>query len=722
MGFTTPLMLLGLLSAAIPVIIHLINRRKAKRIVFPALAFLLRSKQELARRLKIKQFLLLAARIGIFIFLPLAMAQPFIDCGNQAQNASGRLPVSVVLVIDDSASMSYQHGSDELFEEAISEAEKLLRNLRPWDEVALVWAHDPPTTAIGTFTDDRSAIRQAFRAHESSDYASDLPAALAVARDIQSTSQLPARRTLVFTDNTHAAWNDLTTHPESLRGLGEVDIHAVGPQERTNVAITAINATPSTDGSTGSYWISVDLAYFGDDSFEIPVSLLINRESIATSLVAVSPQETVLQTGFTHVFEEQNTSSFEIEAVLEEPEGITADNSMHMILQLDRSLRVLLINGDARGVTYNDELFYLEHALQASMEGSRTIESTVVTANAFAGSSLNEFDAVVMANVATLPRSEVQRLHDFVSSGGGLFITSGENIDPDRWNTLFRDLLPKPIRSITLLTERDDPDASIKATHLGTVDTMHPIFRVFNLPGGESLQSISAFSYVLLEPNAEDDARVLANYGDGGPALLERTIGQGRVLFWTTSIDFDWSDFPIRTAYLPFIHRVLSYLGRRGANAAGQVTVGSRTVLNAEALEPERLIVLDPEGIRHVLEDEFGVAGFVPTMVGIHKVFVTIGNADIEVPELAFSAKIPVIESDPTLAEEAESERFLANCRAEAVNVTENAQQNSIWPVFLFLSLLLFYAESLLSIRRRLWISLKQRIRGKKRSFKMTNR
>ena len=70
--------------------------------------------------------------------------------------------------------------------------------------------------------------------------------------------------------------------------------------------------------------------------------------------------------------------------------------------------------------------------------------------------------------VASLPTLEVSRLVSFVESGGGLLIGAGDNVDPDRWNALYSELLPRPVRSITVLSERDDPDASIKATRIAT--------------------------------------------------------------------------------------------------------------------------------------------------------------------------------------------------------------------------------------------------------------
>jgi hypothetical protein len=104
MGFLSPFLLAGLALISVPVIIHLRNRQRAARVPFPAIEFLLRSEKKLARRLKVKQLLLLLLRISLFLLLPLAMAQPYL-ASDAGETAGDRLPTSYVFVLDASFSM-----------------------------------------------------------------------------------------------------------------------------------------------------------------------------------------------------------------------------------------------------------------------------------------------------------------------------------------------------------------------------------------------------------------------------------------------------------------------------------------------------------------------------------------------------------------------------------------------------------------------------------------
>src|SRR5690625_82867 len=105
MQFLQPSMLLGLLAAAVPIILHLMNRQRAQRIRFPMLTMLSLSQEERRASLKLKRWLLLAARIGILLLIPLAMAQPYSECGASSAAQQDRYPAAVVVIVDVSASM-----------------------------------------------------------------------------------------------------------------------------------------------------------------------------------------------------------------------------------------------------------------------------------------------------------------------------------------------------------------------------------------------------------------------------------------------------------------------------------------------------------------------------------------------------------------------------------------------------------------------------------------
>ncbi|MFT6396762.1 MAG: hypothetical protein ACJAYU_001505 [Bradymonadia bacterium] len=701
------MMLLALLGVAVPIAIHLINRQRAVKVRFPALEFLLKSNKKLARRLKIKQVMLLAMRISIFLLIPIAMSRPAMDCSGGGEQVDGRLPASVVIVIDDSASMSAPFEGSTRYDAALTQARDSVRGLRSWDQVAVVFAGSSAVYAVPSFTDDRSEVLGAIRDHQPRFGGGSLRTALADARDLQATSRLPARRTIVLTDRAAHSWPSGEELP--VAGLGRLDWPDLGTTER-NLAVSDLEATRGA--TSGEYELVATVrAYGGEDGESVAVTLLVDGTAVGTTVVDPLLGADAVAV-FTHVFEGEGP--FVVSAEVADLAGARADNTRSLPLQMRRAARALIVNGDARSVSLNDEAFYLERALSVATDGRQEFDTQVVVPDNLAEADLDALDVVILANVAGLPQAQVERLVAFVAAGGGVLLTAGENADPDRWNSAFAPLLPRPVRSVKVLANRGDSDAAIKATRFGSFQPLHPAFRLFALRGGESMQAGLVYSYLLLEPQADPETEVVASFADGGPALLERNIGRGRVMLLTTSIDYDWSDLPVATSYLPFVRRTVQYLGRSGAGGDQGAEVGSPLTLDVGSFRTQRVSVVDPAGSRRVLRVDAGVVTYTPDSLGIHRVFIDANGEEIAATSLDFSASAPAAEWPVGVIEEASLEEVTAaSAEATGAELVGEVVGKPIWPAVLFLALVAIYGESLLAIRRRLWVRMSGRFRGR---------
>src|SRR5215831_21070451 len=135
MNFLNPLFLFGLAAAAIPVLIHLFTRRKPREVRFPSLDFLTEVNQSEIRRLRLKQWLLLLLRTLAVAALALAMSRPALR-GSTAPG--GRASTTVIVLLDQSGSMSATSRGGTRFADARRAAEDLLATLGPQDELELV--------------------------------------------------------------------------------------------------------------------------------------------------------------------------------------------------------------------------------------------------------------------------------------------------------------------------------------------------------------------------------------------------------------------------------------------------------------------------------------------------------------------------------------------------------------------------------------------------------
>ena len=136
MEFLAPVMLVGALGAAIPVAIHLIGRRRAPIVKFAAMDFLLSSDKKVARRLQLRELLLLAVRVLACIAIPLALAKPFTACETAGPHVT-RGPQAAVIIIDNSLVSSYRLGDQTLLARAQSRARSVLDQMGPEADVAI---------------------------------------------------------------------------------------------------------------------------------------------------------------------------------------------------------------------------------------------------------------------------------------------------------------------------------------------------------------------------------------------------------------------------------------------------------------------------------------------------------------------------------------------------------------------------------------------------------
>lgn len=772
MSFVEPLFLAGLLAAAIPIIIHLINRRKAVRQPFPALTLLQESDKKEARSIKVRRWLLMALRVLAIALLALALAKPYFMTDVQGAETS-RYPTAVVFVLDDTMSMQHEPSSQSWFETAKSRIRQRLDELKPWDKVSLITASatDEPVSRL---IDSRSRIRSELEELTAAHRTADVPNALRAASDIASTSELPNRRIVLVSDFTRGGFpNPPTTstsaETESTDGAGStdgttdsaaedadetrtsetpgvpypverIDVRSDSEATPTNLAVGEVDYRQVGPRKKGEWEISTSIHNYGDSAADqVQVDLVIDEETVATRTVDLEAGESSSIT-MRHRVSGSGMKRARVE--LPDADGLAADNRRHFTLHLQRNVDVLLVNGAPSSVPYRDELYFAVRALNPSDDSESNIVPTTVSSDGLAGRDLSEFDVVLLANVSRINSETAESLKSFVEDGGGLFFAMGGNVEVDPYNSRLGDLLPKPLRRTKLLARRNDPDAPVKVTHIGSSKRDHPVFNVFDLPGGASLRKASIYSYMLLDPAPGDpETSVLLSYKDGGPALLERRVDRGRVFFLTTTIDRGWTDLPLRTSFLPLMRRSMLYLARRTTSEdRRRYVVGDEVSLDIAGLVDEQAVVRGPinsldgaggqssEASRWVLSTERESPSLTPTRPGVYEVWAdevsesadeqrsddndesSASDAGRLLEGLSFSVNVDHTDSDLAPLPEDAYEPWLTpagegNEAADARAAPK--RQVNLWPTILFCVTLALLFETLIGTRRsvlkRVW-------------------
>lgn len=597
MNFLAPFMLLGLIGAAVPIAIHLIGRRRAPVRKFAAMDFLLGTNRRVARRLKLRELVLLVVRVLACLAIPLALAKPFVSCAAQGITVE-RGPQAVVLVIDNSFTAGYHKGTETLFERAKERARRVLEQLGPEADVALEYTAEGESSAA-ELTRDHLRLRDALDAAQLTARPAATTIALRRAAALLSSSPHVMRRIYLF--STLAASGFTTGEPPWPAGAGpEVRVVPLEEGDLPNLALTAASAEKDTDVGPRGLRVNVTVVNFGSQPVsERPVTLRIEGRAVARGLVSVGPGETV-QKRFTATLPGDGRSA---EVVVElDDDSLALDDRRYLRVELRRDVRVLLVNGDPRTVRHDDELFYIETALRPGDRADSALAVSTTTVDELPRRRLADYDVVFLANVKPLEPKRVAELEEWVKKGGGLLISLGDNVDPDAYNAAMAPLLAQELRTAHQFAAGPKAADSVRTERIGRFEATHPIFTIFSSKA-LGLREASFWKVVLLGPSVRKGERTtLARFAGGEPALVETRRGAGRLLLFTSSLDRDWNDLAIHPGYLPFVQQIARYLARSPVEERqGELVVG-RTQEIAVTPEDELIDVAAPSGKRGIFE------------------------------------------------------------------------------------------------------------------------
>ena len=691
LSFLQPAFLFGALAIAIPILIHLISRRRAIRWPFAAMEFLLRSHRKVARRLKIKQFLLLLLRCLLIAGLAFAFAKPFLQ---RAQGSTPAQPAAYVIILDDSMSMRYQESPKgaSLFSAARQQIERWIqRNLRAEDRIALLRATQRPQSdglpdeqpEQIELTFEKAAILDKLRRWKPSYARSDLPAAILRAQGILQKQQTLRPHILLFSD---LAQHNQVAFPKSLDQSIALRFFPIRPAKApTNAAVLEIQIEPAPYAGLDAYQFTVFVRNLSPTPLvDLPLTLHLNETDRSKGFLSIPPWQ-IAQKRF--VLQLPKAGIYAGYAAIR-PDGLDADDRYYFAIRTRKRPAILVVNGDSRPINYLDEVFYLQTALRdeqlAFQVDLRSIAASLPPPS--------RYDVVILANVEKIPFAWKEQLTAFVKGGGGLLLTMGEQIRPDDYNQIFAELLPRPLRSVALAAQRPDGTGFALQRSFGDVHASHPIFRAM-YKDGVVFQSARASKLMLVETQAQKDdpSEILWRLDNGLPILLERKIAKGRVMLLTTSIDRDWTDLPIRPFFQPWIQRLVTYLaGGARFHRAPSLLINERHNLRP----PENstsLQLLPPQSTAKISlrPHEQGFLFDHATKPGIYRFERDGKPLDL----LPLCVNTDSLESDlrplpdATLQQSGEIQRSTAGSLFQ--------QSERLWPFILLLLILFFFSEAL---------------------------
>jgi hypothetical protein len=637
-----------MLAAALPIIIHLINRRRARRVPFAAIYFVQLSNRRLARSLKLKQILLLALRTLLLLLIPLLLARPYRVPPVTAQPDSSVEPTNRIILLDRSLSMQAVQDKEILFERARARVRELVATFSERDMLALVGAPIAEGQEPVGLSFDRYALLDALDAMKPSMRRTDFSQGLDRVRLMLDGATLARHRLYIVGDFTQIGY-DVDFALTSATGPVAVTLIDVrDPKPLPNRALGHIEAERSFFTGLNDWKISVSAMSFGAPAEGVPISIRSGDRELASGFLDIPENEFVTKS-FIVRFADAGRQQLLVRIP---DDALAADNQRFAVVTVSRSLSALVVNGRPSTTRHKDEIFYLREALNPGDLNQSRIHATIITPERLSVETLQGMDLVFMANVPTLNDEQAEALLAFVEQGGGLFIGAGPAVDVDAYNARLSALLPGQLRGERLAGTGTDTRSAGQVAYLSSLDYTHPAFRVFSDDTAHSLYIAPVRKYLTFDADAGRGKQILARFSDNSPALVEVLHGKGRSLLFTSSFSRTWSDIPIQPGFLPLVQELARYLaGQSGDEADRSLLVGAHPPIPEGVLSPV-LIAPDGRKLKPAAGTNGGPAAFNPLN--------TPGIYTLTAPDLDEALAVNIDPSESDLRQLDEQQRQLA--------------------------------------------------------------
>lgn len=545
MSFLAPSLLFGLLLAAAPIIIHLLNRRRFVRVDWAPMKYLKLTLKTNRRRVRLEQWLLLAVRTLAVLVLFLAAARPVGQGASLAEFLAVHGRASRIFVIDDSLSMGAQSAGVSAFDRAREIGGRLLIEVGPQDSVTVLVTSRPDEALVRhAQLENATGIAAQIKSLDQSDAASQWPATFDAVDGYLRTSVFPLREVILITDLASAGWttevetqaNRWADERVTLR-IVDVGVESAGNHVLESLVQDAAIALVDTEVR-----FTARVRNDSADPLDSEQALLsVDKHTQPLTLPEIPAVRTV-EFPVTLVFDSpgQHRVSLTIPG-----DPLPGDNVRHLAVDVRSAVEVTLVDGEPGVQPFESETDFLAAALTA---GNAPWRMHSAVPSEWMGRPVGAPDAVVLANVESISPDRIRELEEMVTAGMGLMIFPGDQIDPEAWNSgLYRDgrgLLPGRVDS-----PRDQEASGLVIEPLAD-SPVGPLAKI----APEALAGIRPrrFLDVSLPEEAGEQVRVLARWNDPlqSPALIEKRIGQGQVLFWTITADRAWSDWPTQPTYV----------------------------------------------------------------------------------------------------------------------------------------------------------------------------
>jgi len=573
-------LLWGLIAVAAPLLIHLINMMRHRRIRWAAMEFLLQSQKRNRTWVMLKQFLLLLLRMAAIAAVVLLVAQPLFK--ESFGSFLGGTRTHHIVLLDDSYSQSDTWGNTNAFKDSVAAIEQLSKHIigeaqeSPQGFTLIRFSQAANQAADLKDRTVNGEFKAAFDATIKDLHVSQLDSgpldALKLVNDLDDGKE-GNRVVYIVSDFRAKEWGNAEEVRKQLVELttANVQLHLVQTvyTMQRNLGVVGLSPEPGVRAAGVEMFMNVAVHNFGDTA-ERDVAVSIRQDDgdsvIGIKFDSIPPGETRTKR-FPINFKEPK--AHRVTAFLPGGDAVPTDDNRYCVVDVANKSLALLVDGDPKAVRSRSDSLYMSRILDPGGQVNTGIRTKLAGPRDLSKDhALDDVAVVYLLNIDRLDDPEVKALTEFVQAGGGVAFFTGPQTNVKFFNdTLYAEgkgVFPAPlVGAVDLLVDRTEKIADIKLTD-------HPVFRVF------SDQTANLTSLLWLEkyfatnkdwqPGNNSTTKVIATTRNGAPLAIEKKFGEGRVLaVLTTAAPFwnNWSLDPAGMVWIPTVLQLHSYLSGR---------------------------------------------------------------------------------------------------------------------------------------------------------------
>ncbi|MGK0188476.1 MAG: hypothetical protein ACI9R3_004287 [Verrucomicrobiales bacterium] len=578
MGFVA--ILFGLPLAALPIIVHLLAKRRKQVVNWGAMQFLIAAKQQTKRSWRLRDVLLLALRVLALIALIFAISRPAVPIAW----LGGHEPRDIIVIVDESMSTAALDGTRTFYERQREELKRLFSEMDVdgTDHLRVIAAGAIPTwlTEIAVKGDGfaRKAIVQSLEQRKPSLARADLPAAIETALTANPTQPGLSRHVYILTDGQSFGWNpDMTSRwkatQDKLNEFPEGSEVRVWPTESetfnpANLVVQKVELAREVVAAMEPVMFRATVTNFSKtDSDTAIIHWLVDGEEIGVVTVPSIPPDADSTIGLEYAFTEPGL--FEVSCRMDGSDVLVIDDEATAIIEVAAGIPVLIVEGAPSDDPLETDSAFVLAALGgfADEELGRTVESPfkskLITAPELDSVDLESYQVIVLANVSPLDAAVIGKLTNYVRAGGGLWISIGDQMQP-KW---FNDVLAANGAGLAPLEISAPEGDAAKREEFEMVSPPtqpHPATNLLSDTDKLDIDRAQIYRRFPFSGTVPRDLTVLLQLDNGSPIAVERRLGEGRVIVQSVPLGASWSNMPLLLSYVAMVHEWLWYLVEPG--------------------------------------------------------------------------------------------------------------------------------------------------------------